>query len=383
MPWRAVSAAMMGVLVGIGLARFAYSPLLPVLIARGWFAPGAAAYLGAANLLGYLAGALSARATGARFGTKPVLRWSMLIAGISLAACSVPLPFLWFFVWRLASGVTGGLLMILGPSSVMAHVPPGRRGMASGFMITGVGLGIGISGTLVPSLLHWGLTAAWLGLAASALLLTALAWNGWPAAPPVAAVAVSVVPRRFGPISLSYGLIAVGMVPHMVFLADFVARGLGRGIDAAGLTWVIYGLGALAGAVVAGRMADWTGPAAAMRVILGVQAASVAVLLLTANPALIAISVVFAGMSGPGISAVMLGRVGELAGSDGAARQRGWTQATVAWAVGQAGGAYGLAWLYGETGGYAALFVTALIALAAAAALEMVLSLQPTRRLAA
>ena len=102
MPWRAVGSAMMGVLVGIGLARFAYSPLLPVLIARGWFAPGAAAYLGAANLLGYLAGALSARAAGVRFGTKPVPCappcWS---PAISLAACSVPLPFLWFFVWRL------------------------------------------------------------------------------------------------------------------------------------------------------------------------------------------------------------------------------------------------------------------------------------------
>ena len=99
---------MMGVLVGIGLARFSYSPLLPVLIAKGWFAPGAAAYLGAANLLGYFAGALSSRVVAVRFGTRRTVRGAMLLAAVSLAACSVPLPFAWFFAWRLISGIVGG-----------------------------------------------------------------------------------------------------------------------------------------------------------------------------------------------------------------------------------------------------------------------------------
>src|ERR1700709_2115367 len=103
MPWRVVSGAMTAVLVGIGLARFAYSPLLPVLIAQGWFKPGAAAYLGAANLLGYLAGAGAARHLARRLGTRPVLRGAMLLAAMSLAACSVPLPFGWVFGWRLPS----------------------------------------------------------------------------------------------------------------------------------------------------------------------------------------------------------------------------------------------------------------------------------------
>ena len=44
-------------LVGIGLARFAYTPLIPALISAGWFSPSQAAYLGAANFAGYLAGA--------------------------------------------------------------------------------------------------------------------------------------------------------------------------------------------------------------------------------------------------------------------------------------------------------------------------------------
>ena len=59
--WRAVLSAFCASLVGIGLARFAYTPLLPVVVDAHWFEASAAAYLGAANLAGYLAGALLGR----------------------------------------------------------------------------------------------------------------------------------------------------------------------------------------------------------------------------------------------------------------------------------------------------------------------------------
>jgi hypothetical protein len=49
-PWRSTVSALLANLVGIGLARFAYSPLIPALVAEGWFSASAAAYLGAANL---------------------------------------------------------------------------------------------------------------------------------------------------------------------------------------------------------------------------------------------------------------------------------------------------------------------------------------------
>ena len=57
----------------IGLGRFAYTPLIPPLIEAHWFAPSDVLYLGAANLAGYLAGALLARRLAARL---PVTRRS-------------------------------------------------------------------------------------------------------------------------------------------------------------------------------------------------------------------------------------------------------------------------------------------------------------------
>ncbi len=380
MPWRVVTAAMAALLVGIGLARFAYAPLLPAVIAQGWFAPGAAAYLGAANLLGYLAGALAARGLARRAGPRTVLRGAMLAASVSLAACCVPMPFAWFFVWRLLSGFVGGLVMILAPQAALAQAPPARRGLVGGLIVTGVGLGIAASGTLVPLLIRWGLTQAWLGLAAAGLLLTVVTWGAWPAE--TQAVAAGGVARRFGAVCLSYGLCAMGLAPHMVFLVDYVARGQARGLDAGSLAWIVFGLGALCGPVTAGRLVDRLGPETAFRLVMAGEIVAVALLLLPTGLVGLAASALLGGLVVSGVTAAMLGRIGLRAGADPAARQRGWTQATVAWAVGQAAGAYGMAWLYGQVG-YTALFIASLAALAGAVAVELAVAWTPAHRVAA
>ena len=114
-PIRATAAALCANLVGIGLARFGYTPLIPALIAAGWFAPSAAVYLGAANLAGYLAGALGARVIAGCVGATLILQAAMLLTAVSLFGCAFPLGFGWFFLWRFVSGCTGGVLMALAP----------------------------------------------------------------------------------------------------------------------------------------------------------------------------------------------------------------------------------------------------------------------------
>src|SRR5262249_33019667 len=74
------------ILVGIGLSRFAYTPLLPELIAAHWFAPSQAAYLGAANLAGYLAGAAFAQRMSQSRSVAFVLRASMAAAAATFLA---------------------------------------------------------------------------------------------------------------------------------------------------------------------------------------------------------------------------------------------------------------------------------------------------------
>jgi predicted MFS family arabinose efflux permease len=379
--WRATFAGLCANLVGIGLARFAYAPLIPALIAAQWLPPAQAVYLGAANLAGYLAGALLARRMTALVPTGTVLRAMMLLATFAFFACAVPLSLLWFFVWRFAAGLAGGALMVLAAPSVLMHVPPSRRGIVGGLIFTGVGVGIAASGMLVSLLLRLGLTAAWCGLGLLSLVLTLASWYGWPAAadrPPIAAgrdikatsdAGRAPSPRALKALYVEYALNAVGLVPHMVFLVDFVARGLGRGIATGAQYWVIYGIGAIVGPVLAGHLADRIGFGSALRLAYVAQAVAVAALAATTGTGVLIVSSLVVGAFTPGIVPIVLGRVQELAG--GGDRKAGWSIATTAFALGQASAGYGYAALFAGTGDYRLLFMLGGAALLLALAINL------------
>jgi predicted MFS family arabinose efflux permease len=380
--WRATLAGACASLVGIGLARFAYTPLIPALIAAGWFGPSDAVYLGAANLAGYLAGAIAGRRMAVWWRPALVLRAMMLLATASFFACAGPWPFAWFFVWRFAAGLAGGVLMVLAAPTVLPHVPPSRRGLAGGAIFTGVGLGIAASGTAVPLLLRWGLVQTWCGLGVLALLLTALAWGGWPAQAGRAMPGATAAPAAAGrpatalrALYLGYGLIAVGLVPHMVFLVDFVARGLDRGLAVGASYWVLFGLGAMVGPVAAGHLADRIGFGPALRLAFLVQAAGVALPIVTVRDLWLGVSSVVVGACVPGVVPLVLGRVHELlADADQGRRAAAWSAATTAFALGQAAAAYGLSALFARNGSYGLLFALGTAALLLGLAVELAAS---------
>jgi predicted MFS family arabinose efflux permease len=380
--WRMALAGFCASLVGIGLSRFAYTPLLPELVAAHWFTPSQATYLGAANLAGYLAGALLARVLAARLSAVAVLRAMMAVATIAFLACAFPLTVFWFFLWRFASGLAGGVLMVLVAPTVLPHVPPRRRGLAGGAIFAGVGCGIVASGTLVPVLLHWGLVQAWLGLGGVACGLTVIAWHGWP---PTRSVPVPVpVPVPSGRpvvwlrspalavLCLQYGLDAIGLVPHMTLLVDFIARGLGRGLAFAAPYWVLFGLGAVAGPLLTGHAADRIGFRLALRCAFLIQAGGVGMLAVTADGPALLVSSVVVGAFVPGIVPLVLGRVQELTPGDPDLQRAAWSGCTIAFALGQAGGAYGLSYVFLRTGGaYTLLFILGATALGLAFAIDL------------
>lgn len=380
--WRFAVAGLCASLVGLGLARFAYTPLIPALIAANWFSASDVVYLGAANLAGYLAGALLAHAIAARIGAVRALRAMMLLATISCFASTVPISFVWFFAWRFASGVAGAVIMVLAASVVLPHTSPAKRGLVGGVIFAGVGLGIAISGTLVPLLLQQGLRESWIGLGALSLLLTFMSWKNWPSQGEVTRSSSTAHDRKdarpsyvIRALLLEYGLNACALVPHMVFIVDFVARGLGQGISAGSQYWVVYGIGATIGPLITGHLADRTGFGPALRVSFVIEAIAVILPAISTSPVALVVSCAVIGGFTPGIVPLVIGRIHELVPHSSAQQRATWGHATTSFALFQAVAAYAFSWLFGRTNGdYYLLFQLGAVAVIGALIVDLVVA---------
>ena len=358
---------------GLGLARFAFTPLLPAMIEAGWFSPGGGAAQGAANLAGYLAGAAVALPLARHFPLRPLLRAGMALVAVALALCMIspnawPAGGLLFGIARTLAGAAGGVLVVLAPPALLAGVGGERRGRIGGLMFAGVGCGIAGSAIVLPWLIGVGLPAAWGGLAAAALLLAALAWPLWPREAPVLPPPARGV-SGLGRLVSGYALNSTALVPHMLLLSDFVARGLGEGVTTGAIVFALYGVAASCGPVAGGALADRFGFRPALRAGTAAQALAGLLPVLAPTLPLACLSAILMGALTPGMPLLVLGRAVELVGAERA--RRGWARATIAFAACQGLAAWAAAALFAATGDYATLFAgAALFAVASGLVLD-------------
>ncbi|MGE6776777.1 YbfB/YjiJ family MFS transporter [Vreelandella titanicae] len=358
----ALMTGIMATLAGIGIARFAYTPLLPAIIQEGWFTASQGAYLGAANLLGYFIGALAAHSLSERFSPRLVMAASFAGIALSFVLCAGAGGFLWFFFWRLVSGIAGAILMVVGPSLALAATPPERRTRVGAMVFTGIGFGALLSAFIVPLLLGLSLTVTWgtLGLLciAAGLLCD---WGVVHLTSPITASSVGNSSTGYAGVKVvvllvigAYALDAIGFVPHTVFWVDYLARENALGNQAASLQWGIFGLGALCGPFMVGALAQRVGWQGGLMIAFAAKAA--AVLLPVFSLALLSQSVssFMVGAMIPGIVALTSGRLAELVGPT--AHKKLWGQATAAFAAAQAVAGYAMSALYGAWGSYTPLF---------------------------
>jgi predicted MFS family arabinose efflux permease len=213
-----------------------------------------------------------------------------------------------------------------------------------------------------------GPTAAWLALAATGAALTAFAAGLFPKG---RAAISRGFPLARGPLLLllaAYACDAVGFIPHSVFLADYVARGLGQGLAAGAFFWAVFGLGATLGPVLVGLAADRFGFAASLCGAFLLKAAAVALPLASSTAAALAASSFLVGALTTGVVALAAGRSAELAGPEG--RMQAWGAMTAAFAVSQAAGAYAFTALFAATEAHRPLFALGALALLLGAGLE-------------
>lgn len=199
-------------------------------------------------------------------------------------------------------------------------------------------------------------------------MATALAWHGWPPAPPPPPAERSLAHGDLLRLVSAYTISAVALVPHMLLISDCVARPLGGGVVIGALAFAAYGFGAALGPVLGGRLGDRFGFQRALSLAIVAQVAAVtAPALIPTVPGAI-VSALIVGALTPGLPPLLLNRAVELAGAEEAART--WGRATIGYAVGQAIGAWATATAFAALADHRPLFVGAgLIAVAAFALL--------------
>jgi predicted MFS family arabinose efflux permease len=362
--YRAAFSGLLAMLVGVGIARFGYGPLVPALVGAHWYSAAAAFWLGAINLLGYFFGAALMRFWRGRLPAKRLIVGLMAATALSLLASALNWGMVWFGFWRLLSGLTGGVLMVLMAAAVVGRAPVRAKGRVGGITFAGMGTGITLSSLLIPLLVKQGLVFTWtvLGLVAVAATL-AVAWlmpdSTITANPPKRGEAK--MSRAVLLLVVAYAGSALGFVPHMLFLSSFVAIGLHRGVAAGADVSAWLGIAAALGPVILGRVADRFGFLSTLALGYAVMAGAVALLLV--NDSSVALDLSAIGVGAVALGAVMLA-AGAIAGLVPPERLAAdWGFATMAYAVMQALTAAGFSHLFHVTGSFLLLFGIGAVAL--------------------
>jgi len=229
----------------MGIGRFAYTPILPLMTTQAALTPQAAGALATANYVGYLAGALSGTASPRLARSTVAWRVSLVVVVGTLAAMPLLPNIIGWVLLRTVAGFASAVLFVIAVNWMMDHLPPHMPGWGFG----GVGLGIALSGGLVltmPATASW--QGAWWSASALAALLGAGAWEMRGKSRPgtVPAPAVQAPPRRanrwFAVLFVSYTLEGIGYIIAGTFLVAAIRQHssgwLGNG------AWLFAGLAA-------------------------------------------------------------------------------------------------------------------------------------------
>ena len=152
----AIEATALAVAMEIG--RFAFTPLLPLMIRDGSLTQGAGAWLAASNYLGYLAGALTA----SRLGLSLPMLMRASLAGIVIATAAMG-AFDGMAAWiilRFVAGVLSAYTLVATSAWALQHLTRAASSNLSGIVYAGVGLGIALTGLFCVAAAQPGVPAA-------------------------------------------------------------------------------------------------------------------------------------------------------------------------------------------------------------------------------
>lgn len=266
--------------IALGVGRFAFTPLLPLMLANGTLDIGHGGWLASANYAGYFLGALSCAAF--RVEASRMVR-ACLAATIVLTAAMGVLHGFW--VWmlvRFVGGMVSAWALVFASQWGMRRLAALGASHWSGAIFTGPGAGIVTTGLIGSALAGQRAELGWLGFAVLSTVLAALVWRVFRAdhASPanVASAARADVPaatpsahnrRDARRLVVLYGAPGFGYIITATLLPVIARTALPPGSPWPDLFWPMFGAAVVVGAFVSSRLpAAWDS-----RVLLAISCA--------------------------------------------------------------------------------------------------------------
>jgi MFS family permease len=241
----------------MGIGRFAFTPMLPLMQQWQGLSLRDGAWLASANYAGYLAGALALVARPPRPGT--CARAGLVAVAITTLAMSATQGIAAWLLLRFLAGVASACVLVGVSTWALPRIAAARRPGLAGTVFAGVGIGIAIAGVvgLWAGLVPVAPRAAWFVLGVLATLACAAALpmrNEGPAT----ARAPKREPLRFVDAALPvacYGAFGFGYIIPATFLPALARQAI-PDPAAFGWAWPVFGAAAAASTLAASR---WLG----------------------------------------------------------------------------------------------------------------------------
>ncbi|MBK0114084.1 MULTISPECIES: YbfB/YjiJ family MFS transporter [unclassified Delftia] len=315
--FRVMSAGICSLVLTVGLARFAYTPMLPIMAKQASLSLLAGGWLAAIHYAGYMAGALIASSIG-DLNKKFVLYRAGLVLGVlSTAAMGLTTDVKVWAVLRFISGLAGTAGMLLASGLILNWLIRNGKRAQLGLHFTGLGLGIALSGLVVATssrAFTW--DYQWVILGAIGLLLFVPAWLWLPRPAPIqqhasAPSAAPVAPSsRWMVLSiLSYFCAGFGFAIGATFIVAILEK-LPMFTGNGGWVWVGVGLTAVPSTFLWDRAAKAMGSVHALIVAYALHAVCIAIPVLSDAPSLNLVSALLFGGTFAGIVSLTLAIVG-------------------------------------------------------------------------
>jgi MFS family permease len=300
-PWVTALAGLVTLGVAMGIGRFAFTPILPMMQQDAAVSVAVGGWLASANYVGYLLGAISAVALRARATT--IVRASLVAIGLVTIGMGMTGSFPAWLVLRALAGVASAWVLVFASAWALGRLGAAERPVLRGAVFGGVGAGIAAAGLLCVALMEHGAgsASAWRALGAIALAGTAAVWpllredgDAGGAPEPRRAAGRFRWDRDAVRLVLCHGILGLGYIIPATFVPA-MARTLVPDPLVFGWAWPIFGVAAMASTLAAG---------AAIRVVGNRRLWALSQLVMAAG---VAAPVLWPSMGGIMVAALLVG----------------------------------------------------------------------------